>query len=464
MKIKRKQELDVRIEKVAFGGQGIARINDFVLFVDGGIPGDRLRVRVRKVKKNYAEAYPLELLEPSDLRIDPPCQHFGYCGGCKWQNVPYETQLQFKAEQVKEALEHIGGIPEPRVLAPIPSPKIFGYRNKMEFSFSGNRWLTPEELKNPEIKKDFALGFHVPRYFDRILNIDYCWLQSEKLNQVLAFSRRFFKESGIPVYHLRTHEGVLRFLVLRESAHFGEIMVNVVTAEPIGETMQQFARELQAQVPEVVSVFNGVNARSGQTAFADTLHLIAGREYIRERLENLEFRISPNSFFQTNTLQAENLYRQVVTMAGLTGTETVWDLYAGTGTIALFLAQQAGKVVGFELIDSAVQDARENARRNGIDNVAFVEGDLRHTIRQYQGQPDVIICDPPRAGMHPDVVRGILKARPPRIVYVSCNPATMARDLVLLKDHYDLQTVQPVDMFPHTYHIESVALLVRKSP
>ncbi len=464
MKLKRKQELNVRIEKVAFGGQGIARVNDFVLFVDGGIPGDFLRVRIRKVKKNYAEAYPVEMLEASSLRIEAPCQHFGYCGGCKWQNVPYSTQLSFKTAQVKEALEHIGGIAHPPVAMPIPSPKIYGYRNKMEFSFSSNRWLTPEELKNPEIKKDFALGFHVPRFFDRILNIDYCWLQSEKLNQVLAFSRQFFKESGIPVYHLRTHEGVLRFLVLRESTYFDEIMVNVVTAEPIPAVMEQFAQQIQTIVPEVASVFNGINSRSGQTAFADTLHLIKGKAYIRERLGDLEFRISPNSFFQTNTLQAENLYRQVIKLAELTGQETVWDLYAGTGTIALFLAEQANRVVGFELIPSAVQDARENARRNGIENVMFVEGDLRHTLSRHPGKPEVIICDPPRAGMHPDVVKTIVRIRPPRIVYVSCNPATMARDLIPLQPYYQLETVQPVDMFPHTYHIESVALLKRKHP
>ncbi len=463
MKLKRKQELDVHIEKVAFGGQGIARLNDFVVFVEGGIPGDDLRVRIRKVKKNYAEAYPLKLIQPSPLRMEPPCRHFGYCGGCKWQNVPYETQLQFKTEQVKEALEHIGGIAQPPVLPALPSPKIFGYRNKMEFSFSGNRWLTPEELKNPDIKKDFALGFHVPRYFDRILDIEYCWLQSETLNRVLEFSRRFFKESGLPVYHLRKHEGILRFLVLRESTAFGEVMVNVVTAEPISKIMKQFAPQLQEAIPEVVSIYNGVNRRSGQTAFAEELYLIAGEAVIRERLGELEFRISPNSFFQTNTLQAENLYRKVVEFAQLSGKEEVWDLYAGTGTIALFLASSAHKVVGFELVESAVADAYENARRNKVTNATFVEGDLRKTIRQFHGSPDVIVCDPPRAGMHPDVVKAILNANPPRIVYVSCNPATMARDLVMLKEHYQLEQVQPVDMFPHTYHIESVALLVRKA-
>ena len=462
MKLKRRQELEVRIEKVAFGGQGIARVDDFVVFVDGGIPGDVLKVRLRKVKKNYAEAYPLDILSPSPLRGDAPCKHFGYCGGCKWQHVPYETQLQFKTEQVKEALEHIGGIEAPPVLDALPSPKIFGYRNKMEFSFSGNRWLTPEELKNPEIKKDFALGFHVPRYFDRILDIEYCWLQSETLNTVLEFSRQFFKRTGLPVYHLRTHEGILRFLVLRESTHFQEVMVNVVTAEAIPEVMERFARQLRETVPQVISVFNGVNSRSGQTAFAETLHLISGEPYIRERLGSLEFRISPNSFFQTNTLQAENLYRKVMEFAGLSGKEVVWDLYAGTGTIALFLAEAAQQVVGFELVESAVADAEENARRNGVTNATFVEGDLRKTIREFQGKPDVIVCDPPRAGMHPDVVKAILKAAPPRIVYVSCNPATMARDLILLKDFYRLETVQPVDMFPHTYHIESVALLIKK--
>ncbi len=462
-KLKRKQEIVLNIEKVAFGGQGIARMDDFVVLVDNTVPGDRVRVRLRKVRKHYAEAFPVEILEASTLRREAPCKHFGTCGGCKWQNLPYAVQLEFKKAHVLESLEHIGKI-SPKVLHDvIPSPLIYGYRNKMEFSFSGNRWLTPEELNQPEMKKDFALGFHVPRYFDRVIDIEKCWLQSDLLNHILHFSRKYFRSSGLSVYHLRKHQGILRYLMLRRSFAFGEVMVNVVTSEAIVGPLQEFSNRLIRQFPEVVSVVNNVNARSGQSAVGEEEHLIYGKPTIRERLGDFIFEISANSFFQTNPLQAENLYRIVAEYARLTGKEVVWDMYSGTGSIAVFLSPYARQVRGFELIDSAVRDARRNAALNAVTNCSFVKGDIRMQMKRFRDTPpDVVICDPPRAGMHPEVVALLTRLRPERIVYVSCNPATMARDLAGLIPFYWLEEVQPVDMFPHTHHIESVVRLERK--
>ncbi|RMG61178.1 MAG: 23S rRNA (uracil(1939)-C(5))-methyltransferase RlmD [Calditrichaeota bacterium] len=460
--LKKNAEIELRIEKVAFGGKGVARYDGMVLFVERALPGDHVRARIRKVKRNFAEAYPVELLQPSPLRIEAPCRHFGYCGGCKWQNVDYQQQLRFKQHIVAESLAHIGGLRELKVEATLPSPKVFHYRNKMEFSFTGRRWLTPEELDNPQIEKGFALGLHTPGAFDRIIQIDYCWLQSETLNQILRFATSYFRESGLPVYHLRTHEGLLRFLVLRESAARGEVMVNVVTSRPAREELADFASQLRNRFPVVASVVNGVNARPAQIAYSDQVLVLAGKDHIEEQLDECIFKISPNSFFQTNSHQAVQLYRLVRDLAEVEG-ERVWDLYSGIGSIAIFLARQAREVVGFELVESAVQDAFENARIKGTANCRFVAGDLKDTLQAHLSEaPEVVVCDPPRAGMHEQVVRMILKANPRRIVYVSCNPTTLARDLAYFSSHYRVERVHPVDMFPHTYHVETVVKLDRR--
>lgn len=461
--IKRKQELEVTIERVAYGGKGIAHVNDFVIFVENSIPGDRVRVKIKKSHTNYGEAFPLELLEPSPDRINAPCRHFGYCGGCKWQNLPYMKQLEYKKSIVAESLAHIAGIPFAAVRETLPAPLEFGYRNKMEFSFTENRWLPPEDLLNPEIQKDFGLGFHVPRSFFHIMDIEECLLQSDLLNDILSFSKEFFRNAGVSVFHPRKHTGVLRYLVLRQSSHFREVMVNVVTSEEMPEVLAPFAKELQQKFPAVVSVINNVNRRLAQVAVGDDEFLLAGKPFIREKLGSYVFEISANSFFQTNSLQAEHLYRVVKEFASPRD-GVVWDLYCGAGSISLFLSAEAREVYGFELAESAVRDARNNAERNAVTNCKFISGDLRRQILNFRSlpAPDVLICDPPRSGMHKDVVNAILRINPAVIVYVSCNPATMARDIEILAQNYEIKECQPVDMFPHTYHIETVVKLARR--
>ncbi len=459
IKLKKRQEIDLSIEKIAFGGQGVAQYNNFVVFVDNSLPGDLVTARVRKVRKKYAEAYPVDLIESSPLRLEAPCAHFGYCGGCKWQNVDYSQQLVFKKQHVEESLQHIGKIETGIVRDTLPAPEIFGYRNKMEFSFSDNRWLTPEELDNPDIKKGFAIGLHVPRFFDRVIDIQKCWIQPDDFNEILAFTREFFKKSGIPVYNLRRKDGVLRHLALRKSVAFDQVMISVVTFSPIEAVLQDYSAQITQINPKIVSVINTINDTYAQVASGSKRQVIWGKSTLREKLASYEFEISADSFFQTNTRQAENLYEIVKHYAEIDD-NNVWDLYCGTGSIAIYIANKARRVIGFEIVENAIKDAWYNAEINDIHNCEFVAGDLRYNLEKYAHQPpDVLICDPPRAGMHKDVIRTILAIAPRRIVYVSCNPATMARDLSALLEKYRVLEVQPVDMFPHTYHIESVAKL-----
>lgn len=462
-RLKRRQEIELQIEKVAFGGKGIAYADEYVVFIDDCLPGDRLIARITKAKKNYAEGYVRELLSPSPLRREAPCAHFSHCGGCKWQHVDYAQQLQFKRQHVEESLRHIGGVSPGALHEPLPAPEIFGYRNKMEFSFSANRWLTPEELKDPENKKDFALGLHVPRFFDRIIDVAHCWIQTEQMNAVLEFSKHYFKQAGIAPYHLRSHDGVLRHLVLRQSFAEQQVMVNVVTATGLEAVLPDYAEALVRECPFVSSVYNTINRGVAQVATGEEQNLIYGAEVLVEKLGKFRFEISPDSFFQTNSRQAERLYEVVKQYAEVQG-RLVWDLYCGTGSIGIFVAETARKIIGFEIVENAVRDAYRNAGLNGIINCEFVAGDLRFNLMKYaENPPDVIICDPPRAGMHKDVVSTLLEVAPPQIIYVSCNPATMARDLAELTRSYEVVEVQPVDMFPHTYHVESVAKLKKQT-
>ena len=460
--LKRRQTIDVKIETVAYSGKGVAHYNDFVIFVERTLPGDVVNARIQKVKRNYAEAIPLTIIEPSPLREPAPCAHFGHCGGCKWQNVSYQTQLKFKKQHVEESLKHIGNVSPEVIHDVLPSPKIFGYRNKMEFSFAERGWLTPEELGNPEIKKEFALGLHVPGFFDRIINITNCMLQSDKLNDILNFTRDYLKKLDIPIYHLRKKEGILRFLVLRESFATGNVMVNLVTFSPVADSLKGYVKELIAQFPYVSAVVNTINSRPAQIATGEETITLYGTPVLYEQIGPYRFEISPESFFQTNSLQAENLYNTVKRFAAIDD-DVVWDLYSGTGSIAIYIAEKAKKVIGFEVVENAVKDAYRNAQLNQIENCEFVAGDVKQQLERFAGEPpDVIICDPPRAGMHKDVLQVILNAAPRRIVYVSCNPTTMARDLGELSSRYTITEVQPVDMFPHTYHIETVAKLIRR--
>jgi 23S rRNA (uracil1939-C5)-methyltransferase len=458
--MKKNEIIQVKIEKLAYKGKGVAKLGDFVIFVPFTVPGDVVRVRIRKKKKKYAEASVEEWIERSQWRIQPPCQYFGYCGGCKWMSIPYEKQLEVKRQIVEESLSHLAKV-DIDVLPTLPSPKIFHYRNKMEFSFSSQRWLLPEELKDRSITKTNALGFHAPGTFDRVMDIQYCYLQSETLNKILNEVRNFALNNEISYYNMKNHIGLLRFLVLRETTT-NEIMVNIITSAPAKEILRPLADILVTKFPNVVSVINGIHEGVSQVAFTEKFEVLAGRDWITEELDSFTFRISPNSFFQTNSYQAVHLYRLVKDWAGLTGREQVWDLYGGTGTIGLFIANKAKWVKSIELIEAASEDGKTNARLNEIENIEFVQGDMKKIIESLEEKPDVVITDPPRDGMHPKVVQALIQRFPERIVYVSCNPTTLSRDLEQLKEHYHIKKVQPVDMFPQTYHVETVVLLEKK--
>ena len=453
-------ELDV--SQVAFGGKGIARVEGMAVFVNQAVPGDRVLARIIKKKKSYAEARVLEIVSPSAHRVEAPCPYSGLCGGCTWQFLDYDWQLKYKQQHVSEALEHIGLIKDVPVHATLPSPLVFGYRNKMEFTCATQRWLMPEEMGRDGVDAGMALGLHVPGTYFKVLDTEACLLQPALGNRLLDNVREYIKASGLPVYGLKSHEGFWRFLVLRHSVARDQWMVNIVTAHENREAVQALADRLTAQYASVVSVVNNVTARKAGVAVGEYEILLAGEAVIVDAIGSCEFELSVNSFFQTNTLGAGRLYDTVRAYAGLTGDEVVVDLYCGAGTIAIYLSDSARQVVGMEVVQSAVDDASRNCRRNGIDNCRFVAGDIRFTLAHLDARPDVMIIDPPRAGMHQDVVEQMLAIGPPKIVYVSCNPATLARDLALMKEHYTVAEVQPVDMFPHTFHVESVARLVRR--
>jgi len=461
MAIKKGQQLELKITDIAFGGKGLARVNGLAVFVQQAIPLDVVIARITKKKKQYAEARIDTLLEPSPFRITPPCIYSGFCGGCKWQFMNYEKQLDYKRQHVAESFEHIGLIKDVSVHATIPSKLIFGYRNKMEFSCSDRRWLLPKDMDRDDIDRTFALGLHVPGTFYKVLDTKTCLLQPELGNHILEQVRRFIKGSGAPVYGLRSHSGFWRFVMLRHSAAYDQWMVNIITAAEDRETVQPLADQLIESNPKIVSVINNITSRKAGVAMGEYEILLAGTSCIRDKIGLFEFEISANSFFQTNTLGAERLYETVKAYAALTGKETVLDLYSGTGSIAIYLAADAKEVIGLEIAQSAVIDAENNCRINRISNCRFILGDLRKSLPQVSARPDVMIIDPPRAGMHGDVVRQVLKMQPKRIVYVSCNPATMARDIGMMKESYSVLEVQPFDMFPHTHHIESVARMER---
>ncbi len=466
MGVKRGQILELGVSDMAFGGHGLAEKDGFVIFIrqtmPGAVPGDRVAVQVFKKKKKFAEARVVELIDPSPYRVAPPCPYSGHCGGCKWQFVRYDKQLVYKQRHVADALRHIGLLEDIRENPVIPCDRIFGYRNKMEFSCSDRRWLLPAEMNGKPMDTGFALGLHVPGTFHKVLDIDACLLQPGLGNRILADVRAYIRQSKIPVYGLRSHVGFWRFLMLRHSVSRDQWMVNIITADQDRRTVQPLADQLLDKYPRVISVVNNINTRKAGIAVGEHEIRLAGDSLLREHIGALQFQISANSFFQTNTRGAEQLYRVVKTYAELSGHEAVVDLYCGTGTIALFLAGAAETITGFEITESAVEDARANCRLNRISNCRFVAGDIRKSFPGAGKPPDVMIIDPPRVGMHKDVVKQVLESGPGRVVYVSCNPPTLARDLSLMKDRYRVVAVQPVDMFPHTHHIEVVAKLARK--
>jgi len=463
MSVKKGQVVELEITAIAFGGKGMARLNGLAVFIDQAIPGDRVRARIIRKKKNYAEARLTELMEPSGDRIQAPCIYSGTCGGCKWQFLAYDKQLEYKRQHVIESLEHIGSIKGIRVQPTIASQKEFAYRNKMEFSCSDREWLMPQEMEKQNKDKGLAVGLHVPGTFYKVLDIQNCMLQPELGNSILADVRNYIKNSDAPIYGLKTHIGYWRFLMLRYSFAYNQWMVNVITADEDRAQVRPLADLLMDKYSDIVSVMNNITARKAAITNGEFEICLRGDSVIKDKIGPFEFEISANSFFQTNSRGAGHLYHIVKQFAGLSGGESVVDLYSGTGAIAIYLSDAAREVVGVEISGSAVADAISNCRRNKISNCRFVQGDINTCLSQLSGRPDVMIIDPPRAGMHKKVVKQVLEMCPGRIVYVSCNPSTMARDLALLQDRYRVLEVQPVDMFPHTYHIESVAGLELRS-
>jgi 23S rRNA (uracil1939-C5)-methyltransferase len=461
MDIKRGDKAEVEIEKVVYGGRGLAHLKGMALFVGGTVPGDRVIAQVVKVKSNYAEARMEELIEASPHRIISPCQYSDYCGGCTWQYIAYEKQLEYKQGFVADSLGHIADITGLKMNEVLPSPRIFGYRNKMEFSFSDKRWLLPQQGTEESEKRSLALGLHVPGTFDRVIDIEGCLLQEERGNEMLRQVKGFVRQSGVPVYGLKSHQGFWRYLVLRHSHRFNEWMVNIVTSEEGQGSVLALASMLRDQFSEIVSIVNTINTRKGGTAVGERESTLTGEGYMREKLGPYRFQVSTNSFLQTNPHLSERLYQAVKEFASLSGKETVIDLYCGIGTVSAFLASGASRIVGFDSSESAIADAVRNCELNGLVNCEFLCGDVKLLLCRVVSKPEVLITDPPRTGMHKEVIGHILHLLPDRIIYVSCNPTTMARDIALLKEFYEVKEIQPIDLFPNTYHIEAVARLER---
>ena len=457
---------NVEITGVAAEGKSIARVNDMVVFIPYGAPGDVVNIKLDKKKRNYAEAHIVDMVKPSPDRVTPACEHFGVCGGCKWQHIPYESQLRYKRDQVVDALTRIAKVEIPEVNPTLGSKETFCYRNKLEYTFSCKCWITFEDLRSGrEIADRNALGFHIPGAFDKVLDIKKCWLQDDLSNRIRLFVRQYALAKGYEFYDIKAQQGLMRTLMVR-IASTGEVMLIVVFARPEQEKIDDLMGAIAAEFPEITSLLYVVNQKVNDTIADQEVITYRGRDYINEEMEGLQFRIGPKSFYQTNSLQAYELYKVARRMACLKPDDLVYDLYTGTGTIANFVARQVKKVVGIEYVPEAIADAKLNSEVNGIDNTTFFAGDMKDVLTDgfiaEHGRPDVMIIDPPRAGMHEDVVNVILNARPERIVYVSCNPATQARDLALMDSLYRVEEVQPVDMFPHTHHVENVVRMTRR--
>lgn len=459
----------VTITDVAAEGKAVAKVNELVIFVPYVVPGDVVDLQVKRKKNHYAEAVAVKFHEKSPLRTEPFCSHFGVCGGCKWQCLSYEEQLKYKQKQVFDNLTRIGKVELPEFRPILGSEKTSFYRNKLEFTFSNKRWLTEEEVKQ-DVKYDQmnAVGFHIPGAFDKVLAIDKCWLQDDISNQIRNAVRDYAYAHNFPFFDLRTQEGLLRNIMIRTSST-GELMVVLqckVTDDEGRRKMEEILQFMADSFPQITSLMYVINNKCNDTIGDLDVEVFKGNDHIFEEMEGLRFKVGPKSFYQTNSEQAYNLYKVAREFAGLTGNELVYDLYTGTGTIANFVARQARKVVGIEYVPEAIEDAKVNSALNGIDNTLFYAGDMKDILTNdfiaEHGRPDVIITDPPRAGMHNDVIDVILAAEPKRIVYVSCNPATQARDLQLLDGKYKVTAVQPVDMFPHTHHVENVVQLERR--
>ena len=464
----RKKKIDlllenVTIEAVAAEGKALAHVDGIVVFVDFAVPGDIVDIQVYKKKKNYMEGFIKRIVKPSENRLEPFCSHFGVCGGCRWQPLPYEMQLQAKRQQVEDQLVRIGHLEVPEIRPTLPSEKTQYYRNKLEFSASNKRWLLksePQDLVEP------GLGFHVGKFFDKVLDIEKCHLQAEPSNAIRLFIKKFCLENGLEFYNIRENHGFFRNMFIRTTED-GQIMLIICLAQPDEAPRKALLDALVKEFPQITSLFYVINEKLNDSIGDQSPVLYYGKDAIYESMEGLSFKIGPKSFYQTNSRQAYRLYSVARDFADLQGNEVVYDLYTGTGTIAQFVSKKAAKVFGIEYVPEAIEDAKDNAKRNNITNCEFFAGDMKDVLNEdfikKHGRPDVIILDPPRAGIHPDVAQVILKAAPERMVYVSCNPASQARDLAILCKDYMITAVQPVDMFPHTMHVENVVALKRKN-
>lgn len=457
---------NVKIEAVAAEGKSLAHVDGTVVFVEFAVPGDIVNVKVTKKKKNYMEGFILEIVKPSEDRLQPFCEHFGICGGCRWQPLPYDMQLKAKQQQVWDQLVRIGHLEIPDISPILPSDKTKYYRNKLEFTFSNKRWIynneDPDSLTDEE---RLGLGFHVGKFFDKVLDIKHCSLQPEPSNEMRLFIREYAVTHNLEFYNIRENTGFLRNIIIRNN-QVGDVMLTVCFAYDDQDKIVPMLDAIAAEFPQIKSLHYVINEKLNDSISDLDCILYKGEDAIWETMGKLKFKIGPKSFYQTNSEQAYKLYSVAKEFAALTGNEVVYDLYTGTGTIAQFISDKASKVIGIEYVKEAIEDARINAEANGITNCTFFDGDMKDILTadfiKEHGKPEVMIIDPPRAGMHPDVVKVIMEAAPERIVYVSCNPASQARDLAMMSPIYEITAVQPVDMFPHTMHVENVCALKLK--
>ncbi len=465
MTLKKGAEIELKIDSAAFQGKGIGKLDGLAVFVPNTAPGDHIKARITKKKKSFAEAKLLEVIDEGPHRVEPKCQHAANCGGCSWQHVSYDHQKEFKREHVRDHLHHIAGLKDLEVNPIIGCKTPFYYRNKMEYSFGHKRWLTREEIQRDEYVDDrcFAAGLHAPGRYDKILNLHECHLQDPISYEILDFVRSWCIEHDVAPFNPVDREGFMRNLVIRNSYYRDDLMVNIVTYHDDQDCIQKLSDALLEKFPAITTIVNNVNDTKSPTAVGRYEHTIHGPGYITDQIGDYSFNIDANAFFQTNTAQAEQLYEVVKAFADIQQEDIVYDLYCGVGTLTIFLSDKAKKLIGIELEKVTINNAKKNAQQNNVENISFVKGDMKDVftsdVIDQHGSPDCLITDPPRAGMHDDVVDQLNQLRIPKLVYVSCNSATMARDLEKLSEVYNILEIQPVDMFPQTYHIETVANL-----
>lgn len=456
---------NIQVIDIAEEGKGVGKSEDLVIFIDKVVPGDIVDVELLKRKKRFYEGKVQNLVKPSAHRTEPFCEHFGVCGGCKWQHLSYDAQLQFKKKSVSDALQRLGKVDVSNMEPILGSAESLYYRNKLEYTFSDKRWLTDDDMRSAETMEMNALGYHIPGRFDKILDISHCYLQADPSNEIRNKVREYALKAGISFYNLKNHEGALRNLIIRTSST-GELMVIVVFAYADEVQIDGMMKFMASEFKNINSLLYIVNHKKNDTIFDQDIHIYAGVDHIFENMDGLKFKIGPKSFYQTNSAQAFELYKIARDFAGLKGDELVYDLYTGAGTIANFIAGKVKSVVGIEYVPTAIADARINSEINGIKNTSFFAGDMKDILNEdfikTHGKPELVITDPPRAGMHADVVKRLLEMESEKIVYVSCNAATQARDIELLNEKYQVSRIKPVDMFPHTQHVENVVLLTLK--